>query len=808
MIKTGSDSLALYIGEDPTLTATHEGTDAIPVLFDEDLLLNVTLATSTDDLIIAIADTVADLAKIDKLIIGQDSIPLLYAAESSDLAVTLASDDSLAFYNFESNPYRVYHDGTDKIPILLGDETSYLEEWYGEIVRDSLALRWGTETGIVSATPTIGTDTLCMYFDVDPLVLDFWRACNLPKRRIYGKAEIAFVDPFVADGGVTITAPDCSYPSTEASLVDGRASVPGKWMIFKDNLLDGTSLLCPRVDDYKADYTTGWWSDTLSDESGVFSPAIEIILEFPARPVYEVKMIGDPYLGGLPRDFTINIYAGETLATPEIAVTANENYNWTQAFTTALQNVTKIAYSISKIAEPLEQCRILELFSSYKEDYDEDEIKEIRILEELDYESGTIPIGNISSNEIVLKLHNENRRFDASNSASPIRNLMLKHRRIKTWLGVYLSITTGIVWQPMGTFYSMDWSAPDDSNFVEILGYDRLEVTRTVDFTPQGVYNNYTIGDILEEVFTQAGVLPSEYEIDALLYDDAYKIPYAWFDRMSCRDAIQRLAENSMSFVYCDRNGKVVVKAYDPGETAVVEFNSDNYYKRDNPLRWSEMVNYLEVVAKPRAPSAMPVVVYSDTDTFGVSGNGGTVERTYYFDKTPVYGEITVTITADFEGLTYTADPYPWGIKMKYTNPEAGPIVVSAVTCEGHILEETGGYVIERSNQDSINKNGKVALDEPIELEFIQSEDAAKRLAYNLIQMYSDPQRDVVLNARGYLGTMLGDRVSVKNVNDDNVEDYNIVRQEIEWSGPLRINITGRKVNEDILHIGEIPEES
>ncbi|GEM_PF-3599598 len=794
--KTASDTLVIAITETPDLAATFEVSDDFAPFIGETPSLSVELPTSTDDLIIAIADTVASLGKYDKLIRGMDSIALRYATESTDIAASITGDDALTLCPFESNPFRAYPLGTDVIPVRFASETSSYEERYIRYGIDSIPIRWATEAGTISYNP-IGEDKLIIALEEEGDYIDFWRACNVARRRIYGKAEIVFSDPFVAEGGIEITAPECAYPSTTASLIDGKTTVPGKWFTFRTNKLDGKSLMCPRVDDYKADYTTGWWSNILSDEFGAFDPTIEITLQFPARPLYEVKMIGDPYLGGLPRDFSVWIYSGETLLNPGgTFIDGNTNYNWSMTLDPPYADVTKIAYVITKINDPLAQCRILELFSSYKEDYDEDEIKSIKILEELDYESGTVPIGNISSNEVVLTMVNTDRRFDPSNPTSPIRNLMMKHRKIKVWLGVYLSPTTGIVWQPMGVFYSMDWSSPDNSLFVEVMGLDRLEILRNTDFAPPGIYNNYTIGDLLEDVFESAGVTASEYIIDGELYNaEKYKIPYAWFERTSSLFAIQKLAENALAYVYCDRDGKINVKLYSPGTNPLVEFNRDNYYSRDHPLRWSEMVNSIEVIALPRTLGE-PTEVYSDSETFTI-GAGQTVERFYMFNKTPVYGLITTTITADKEGLTTEADPYPWSVRIWYTNPTDEAITISGIKHEGRLLEQTGGLVVERVNQDSINHNGRVALESPIELEFIQTREQAELIADKIIAFYSDPQRDVVLNARGYLSPLLGERVAVSNYQDDTPVDYNVVRQEIEWSGPLRVNITARKVIEE-----------
>ncbi|NLA52579.1 MAG: hypothetical protein GX860_10740, partial [Alcaligenaceae bacterium] len=51
---------------------------------------------------------------------------------------------------------------------------------------------------------------------------------------------------------------------------------------------------------------------------------------------------------------------------------------------------------------------------------------------------GSLPVGNISSNEIDIRLVNEDGKFDAGNRQSPLYQLLKPNRRIKAWLGTYI----------------------------------------------------------------------------------------------------------------------------------------------------------------------------------------------------------------------------------------------------------------------------------------------------------------------------------------------------------------------------------
>ncbi|HUM45128.1 MAG TPA: hypothetical protein PKI14_19450, partial [Fervidobacterium sp.] len=52
---------------------------------------------------------------------------------------------------------------------------------------------------------------------------------------------------------------------------------------------------------------------------------------------------------------------------------------------------------------------------------------------------GSLPVGNISSNEITLALNNEDKKFDIDNEQSPLKNLLKPNRRIQAWLGTETS---------------------------------------------------------------------------------------------------------------------------------------------------------------------------------------------------------------------------------------------------------------------------------------------------------------------------------------------------------------------------------
>jgi len=54
----------------------------------------------------------------------------------------------------------------------------------------------------------------------------------------------------------------------------------------------------------------------------------------------------------------------------------------------------------------------------------------------------------------------------------------------------------------------------------------------------------------------------------------------------------------------------------------------------------------------------------------------------------------------------------------------------------------------------------------------------------------------VVVQARGYTMSRLGERMTVQSLDGSVSNDYTITRQQIEYDGGLRVEMTGQKITE------------
>ncbi|QCX32445.1 hypothetical protein FDN13_01325 [Caloramator sp. E03] len=342
-------------------------------------------------------------------------------------------------------------------------------------------------------------------------------------------------------------------------------------------------------------------------------------------------------------------------------------------------------------------------------------------------------------------------------------------------------------WVPLGTFWSGDWSAPEDGIYAQTTGRDRLELLRKSTYSTSTVQQNKTLYDLAVAIFQDAGLKPEEYWIDTELKQ--YTIPYAYFESQSHREALRKIAEACLGQVYCDRNGIVRVEgpSYLASKiTADLTITQDDYFRKDNPVKWGEIANYVEVETNPLRPDVLQEIYHSN-DLVSIEA-GQTLTLTVYYNQTPC-----INATASLVGATNTvmtaATYYAWGanitLKNNGTTAESITIVINAQPLK--IMNKEKAIA---KDDASITDNGLIRYTFPTN-PLIQTLSMAQTIANKLLQSFKDPRRDVEVEWRGNPALLLGDRISIT----DNVEtnEYFVINQEIEYIGALRAKLSGRR---------------
>src|SRR5690606_20912016 len=127
-----------------------------------------------------------------------------------------------------------------------------------------------------------------------PVSQDFHNQMKAQSRRIYGKIQVDYTDPFI-DQSIQVSANEnanYSYPEQVTDNIEephGKiASLDGSWV------LDGTYHLAPETKEAAEKYQMGWWGSQLSDENGNYTaPYPTLSVTFAPRPIRSLQVIAD-----------------------------------------------------------------------------------------------------------------------------------------------------------------------------------------------------------------------------------------------------------------------------------------------------------------------------------------------------------------------------------------------------------------------------------------------------------------------------------------------------------------------------------
>lgn len=598
-------------------------------------------------------------------------------------------------------------------------------------------------------------------------------AMNDASRWVHGRVEILYTDPLV-DDSLRVTANTIGHGTDPKFLADGKGMPLYKTFSLHENKLDGT--YHPMASKEDREHSPGWWGTNLSNEEGLLPEPDVITLTFGDRALQRLVVLGDEVLGVFPVDFSIHVYNafGDLLLYKEVL--GNTNAEWREELSPVLNDVSKMVLTITRISRPGQVNKLSEFYNVLREVYTNEEIVDISLLEETGYVTGSIPIGNISANEIDISLSNIDRRFDLGNRSSPLHGYIRRNRKVRVWLGAEV-VKGQIEWHPLGTFWSTEWDIPKDDVEARLTARDRLELLRLTDFDASEVYYDWSIYDLFEMILVDAGLLEDQYVIDPVLKE--LIVPIAWFDIMSHREALEHLAGSGIIQVYCTKFDQIRV-AYNMSvsDNPMFRFDDDiNVISTDFPLAVAEQTNYVEVVAAQWLVKTGEEL-FKSTEAFSVPANG-TVTKRYMFSKKPVINVSDIIVD---NGTVHFYVLYAWGIEVTFINYSSVNEVISEVLIKGDYLNEEGSQIMTASDPSSILEDGKikVTIDHP----FIQEQTYAQRLADNILDTFKSSRYDATVTNIGNIALHLSDRVSLTDFEGKEME-YVIARQKIDWDGAL-----------------------
>lgn len=712
------------------------------------------------------------LASLDNLLIGSENDRyLIVSFTKSDMLMPSTADSVLVFINsFEKE---------DLLTVLM-----HGSEYVTNIFENRDLLSVGSAVEVDDITVDFSSRDVIQVFEVVKSTTTniHTRMCEA-ERQVFGKIEITYTDPF-EDQEVEVTASSIANGADPTQTADNINSPAAKWFSLHDNVLDGS---------FKPINSTreiGWWSGLASNADGVFVAPPTLTVQVKPRVVDSLKVVGDVRMNAYPVDFTVTLYDDADTQLYVSTVDNNKQVTWTQDIP-FVSDVAKLTLSVSKVNKPYYPVRVLEFLTSVVEVYEDDSgLMLLHLLEEREVDNGSLPVGNISANELDFRLDNTNQSFTYGNPESSISELLKPNRRVRAWLGAEV-VLGQIEWHPLGTFWTTNWGVSSDNMYVDGTARDLMHLMDQRDYATSTLKENVSLGELAEDVLLDYGLsnsLKTEYYIDPELYDMV--VPNGWLNRMSHRAALKLIAEAGLAVVYVNKLGTLSLVKSSVPELPIAVFTGDtNIFNSSNPQDWTSVLNHVEISWQPLTLQPEQQL-YQSTDLGEVLAPGESIELTLEFTTQPAKVVEDAILVGSSVLVVSEQLNYAWGATVTVTNPDAEEAHLDGLTIRGQAMQSSSAVVIKEDTA-LIKLLGKLPF--ALNNTLIQSRSLATTLADTLLSMFSDPRRAFVLSTRGDISLELGDRVTVPTMQG--TQDTLLIRQQLSYDGALESTIDTLKIS-------------
>lgn len=616
------------------------------------------------------------------------------------------------------------------------------------------------------------------------------------------RVRITWSDP-VIDTGLTFAVNGENNVSDKAHVADTITETEFKWF-----LLNGDSLL---DDDYKlfpvptqGVYQVGWYGNELSDGSGEFVTNPTLQVNFPAKPIFGVTLVGDSMLNEYPVAFTIKIRTGTTVHETITETTNTELYYTHTASVTSANN---ILLEISEWSETGTVVKIVEFYSSIIRVYEGDVIKNISVLEEREIRDSTNPIGNISSNEATIELQNINvdnviDPFFPGNTDSELSTLLKPGRKVVIEFG--FPVGAAIEYIPMGTYWSGDFNIQDNSPTISFTARDRMELLRKNIYDDNEFKSSQDLDDFINDVLISAKnkVPQLIYSIDSNL--SSITIPYTFMNRINYFEALKNIMYACGGQAYMNRLDALIVESsaeatYYTGSPDLFITKSE-YFTKDQPAHYEDVINKIEIETQPLdVTSGSPITVYESNESISLPASATLDPIELVYNSFPVSGVSDTDVTLTGTGCTPVindSEYYSWGCVLTIQN-SVGTAGTFTISIDGDVYEIKGKIVVSDTDDDSIEENKEKVYRLP-ENALIQETATAEDITSDLIGFYADPRNDLILKWRGNPALELGDIIVVPEYQKGTIDSkarFKIYKLETEYDGGLKQTISARRIN-------------
>ena len=332
----------------------------------------------------------------------------------------------------------------------------------------------------------------------------------------------------------TVTASDKqSFIDVQDLALDGVCPAPSATLEKDYWKLDGSYEPFP---DSPQNTSWGIWSNSMSDENGIFS----------VPPVIELSFQNVHKTAGLTFEFCPygNNYCNHMLIQwylDDAVIKEAEFYPaaWRCEYRCTVEKYNKLIITFYSTNEPYRYLKVQNIQHGINEYFSEDEIETASVLEEVD-----ISALELSVNTLEFRLRTANDDFDIFNPKG-LYNLLQK----KQQLCVEGYVDGRLI--NFGYFYLDNWN--DDEGETELTAQDAIGIMSNTTFKGN-IYEGVKALNVIDEIMNDAGF---GYSVDSRIGD--MKIS-GWLPICTHREALQQVAFALGAYVDTSRGGMVRIR--------------------------------------------------------------------------------------------------------------------------------------------------------------------------------------------------------------------------------------------------------
>jgi len=563
-------------------------------------------------------------------------------------------------------------------------------------------------------------------------------------RKLYIESTLNLTSSFL-DTSFTFTAlAGGDYFSSASQTSNDVLTSPFKrWHIGESKISDNHGLMGLSAE-------CGWTSNEISGAGGAFSTSPVLEQEFSSRTIEKITIYGDDQWGDYPVDFVVALYYSGSY-TDVVTVTGNTAVGYEYDMPSAQAGVTKAKLTVSKWSVAGRPSKIIEFNISRILKLDEEDIYDFSVLEEDNYDGGTLPIGKISANQLTLSFYD-----DGSITLPEMRrNKIVSLNLIAELSGIEYPVT-------MGRYYVKDWQIDRLNKTITVTCFDLMSILAEDTYSAV-LQTNKTAKELAEAILADSQLESSMYIVDDEL--SSFVVPYSLFNQVTHQEALSQVVSLVLGKAYVDRTtGVLVVKgatsAASDGVSLKTFTNASHVLQTDTPIELNDIatvidVNWYEIVI---ASSALDVIESTEEITVAA---GGTAQAILSFpeDYLTVSNVATPTFTQSGSDITISSyTVYVWGVVINFANAGGTDQTVDSITINGKPVTQIL-HAYETADNTAISKYGRVKY--TYDNLLVQSRARAEAIGTAILTDYADPTDTIVSDLWGAPYALVGDTVTI-----------------------------------------------